>query len=307
MPPRDIEELCRAIVPGAGSVAIEPLGAGLLSETYRVERSGEKYTLKIAAAHRPDLGMDLAWEARLLERAAATGLAPRVCYCDPASTVLLAQWVPGRPWSQDAKDPANLRRIAALLRRVHALEIPLPPRAISPSRWIELHAAALAEQPLTADAECKAELKLVDPRLRAAAAARVKELAGFAPPPLVVCHSDLHALNLIEQNDALILLDWEYAHAADPFWDLAGWSANNDLQAEAQRQLLSDYRQGSALAGDWQRFRLLLWLYDYVCLLWSQLYLCARVEAARGEGAKAVAERARLLDARLHLTAHYAA
>jgi thiamine kinase-like enzyme len=297
MPPRDIEELCRAIVPGAGSVAVEPLGAGLLSETYRVERSGEKYTLKVAAAHRPDLGMDLIWETRLLERASIAGLAARVCYFDPASTVLLAQWVAGRPWSQDAKDPANLRRIAALLRRVHALDIPLPPRAISPSRWIELHAAALSEQPSYS----------VDPELRAAAAARVKELAGFAPAPLVVCHSDLHALNLIEQNDALILLDWEYAHATDPLWDLASWSANNDLQAEAQRQLLSDYGGGSPPAGDWRRLRLLLWLYDYVCLLWSQLYLCARVEGARGEGAKAVAERARLLDARLRLAAHYAA
>jgi aminoglycoside phosphotransferase (APT) family kinase protein len=297
MPPRDIEELCRAIVPGAGSVAVEPLGAGLLSETYRVERSGEKYTLKIAAAHRPDLGMDLTWEVRLLERAAMAGLAARVCYFDPASTVLLAQWVAGRPWSQDAKGPANLRRIAALLRRVHALDIPLPPRAISPSRWIELHAAALSGRPSYS----------ADPELSAAGAARVKELAGFAPAPLVVCHSDLHALNLIEQNDALILLDWEYAHATDPLWDLASWSANNDLPAESQRQLLSDYGGGPPPAGDWRRFRLLLWLYDYVCLLWSQLYLCARLEGARGEAAKAVAERARLLDARLHLAAHYAA
>ena len=297
MPPRDIEELCRAIVPGAGSVAVEPLGAGLLSETYRVERSGAKYTLKVAAAHRPDLGMDLAWEARLLERAAAAGLAPAVAYCDPASTVLLAQWAPGRPWSQDAQDPANLRRIAALLRRVHALEIPVPPHAVSPARWMELYAAALSAHPR----------RSVDATLRAAAAARLEELAGFAQAPPVVCHSDLHALNLIEHNAALILLDWEYAHAADPLWDLAGWSANNDLPAESQRQLLSDYGGGAALRSDWQRFRLLLWLYDYVCLLWSQLYLCARAGAARGDGANAVAERARLLDARLRLPAHYAA
>ena len=45
MPRRNIEELCRAIVPGAGGVTVEPLGAGLLSETYRVERGGEKYTI----------------------------------------------------------------------------------------------------------------------------------------------------------------------------------------------------------------------------------------------------------------------
>ena len=43
-------------------------------------------------------------------------------------------------------------------------------------------------------------------------------------------------------------------------------------------------------------------LYDYVCLLWSQLYL-----NVRGTEANGVAERARLLDARLRVPAHYAA
>jgi hypothetical protein len=51
--------------------------------------------------------------------------------------------------------------------------------------------------------------------------------------------------------------------------------------------------------------RLFLWLYDYVCLLWSRLYL--NVLGAQGEAGKGIAERARLLDARLHLPAHYAA
>jgi hypothetical protein len=56
------------------------------------------------------------------------------------------------------------------------------------------------------------------------------------------------------------------------------------------------------MPNQWQRFRLLLALYDYVCLLWSQLYLSVRNSEANG-----VAERARLLDARLRLPAHYAA
>jgi thiamine kinase-like enzyme len=142
--------------------------------------------------------------------------------------------------------------------------------------------------------------------LRAAATACVRQLrelqsaAGLASN--VLCHSDLHALNVIEQNGALILLDWEYAHVADPLWDLAGWSANNDLAAEMQWRALSEYGAGSPAAADWRRLRLTLWLYDYVCLLWSRLYLSRRSEAG-----DEVAERARLLDARLRVPAHYAA
>jgi hypothetical protein len=47
---------------------------------------------------------------------------------------------------------------------------------------------------------------------------------------------------------------------------------------------------------------LLMWLYDYVCLLWSDLYSNAR----RG-GENGIRKRATLLDARLRVPAHYAA
>jgi hypothetical protein len=88
---------------------------------------------------------------------------------------------------------------------------------------------------------------------------------------------------------------------------VAGWCANNDLEAAIQDSLLTCYLGHAPTSSQWQRFRLLLALYDYVCLLWSQLYLTVRGTAAQGEGANAVARRARLLDARLRLPANYAA
>jgi thiamine kinase len=292
MPQHEIEELCRAVVPGSGAVTVEMLGTGLLSNTYRVARDGAVYTLKVAAERGLGLEADLGWEARLLEQAAAAGIAPPVANCDATRRVLLTRWIAGRPWSnEDAADSTSLSRVAQLLRRVHALEIPQPPRRVSPAQWMATYTAALAQRNLDAG----------DPLLRALAAARVQQLSQIAVAPSVVCHSDLHALNLIEQNEALILLDWEYAHVADPFWDLAGWSANTDLPAESQWRLLTEYGGSSPASGDWQRLRLNLWLYDYVCLLWSRLYI------GTGASGTAVTERARVLDARLRLPAHYAA
>jgi thiamine kinase len=290
---RDVEELCRGVVPGGGVVAVEPLSAGLLSDTYRVARDDAAYTLKIAAEHGLQLGADSTWEVQLLEKAAAAGFAPNVICADPARQVLLTRWVAGRPWSnEDGKDRASVGRIAKLLRRVHALEVPVPSRCISPAQWMEIYTAALAQRALEAG----------DSSLRAAAAARVRQMEQLVPAASVVCHSDLHALNVIDQGEALILLDWEYAHVADPLWDLAGWSANNDLAAEPQWHLLMDYGGVSPAAADWQRLRLNLWLYDYVCLLWSRLYL-----SVHGEAGNEVGKRARLLDARLRVPAHYAA
>ncbi len=288
----EIERLCGAAVPGAGTIEIKRLGAGLLSETYRVSRDGVAYTLKVAAEHPPDLGVDLPWEVRVLERAASAGVAPRLVFRDLTGAVQLSRWVPGHSWvSRESAVPANLERIAALLRRVHALAVPLPARSVTPLQWMGIYDEALLRRTSAAS----------DPELRKAALTRAQalELPGAAG---VVCHSDLHAMNLIEEDDSLILLDWEYAHVTDPLWDLAGWCANNDFEADVQRALLIRYLGIAPNSRQWQRFRLLLALYDYVCLLWSRLYLTVRDTAADG-----VAERARLLDARLRLPAHYAA
>jgi thiamine kinase-like enzyme len=288
----EIAHLCRAIVPGAGSVDLQALGAGLISETYRVVRDGITYTLKVAAEPR-ELCLDLSWEARVLERAGGIGLAPRLEYCDLDAAVLLSRWAMGHSWVADeARAAANVDSIAALLRRVHALAIPMPPRELSPLQWIHTYDAALSRRTSPPG----------DPALRSAALARTQAWDELPRAVGVVCHSDLHSQNLLQEGDALILLDWEYAHVTDPLWDVAGWCANNDFEADMQRRLLTSYLGNAPISSQWQRFRLLLALYDYVCLLWSQLYLTVRHEGTNG-----VAERARLLDARLRLPAHYAA
>jgi thiamine kinase-like enzyme len=288
----EIERLCHAIVPGAGRIDLASLGAGLISATYRVARDGVAYTLKVAAEHRPELHLEPAWEVRVLELAGSVGLAPRLAYFDPDSAVLLTRWAEGRSWiSHEAAAPANIEKIAGLLRRVHALAVPMPARLVAPLQWIKFYDEALSRR-----ASYRG-----DPALRGDAQVRAQAWAKLPRAIGVVCHSDLHAMNLIQQDDSLILLDWEYAHVTDPLWDLAGWCANNDFDAQVQWSLLTHYLGSAPSSSQWPRFKLLLALYDYVCLLWSQLYLSVLGEA------NGVAERARLLDARLRLPAHYAA
>ena len=289
----EIECLCQAIVPGSGSVDLTALGAGLISETYRVVRDGVAYTLKVAAEHRPDLRLDLAWEVRVLELAGSVDLAPRLVYFDPDNAVRLTRWAEGRSWvSHEVAAAANLEKIAALLRRVHDLALPMPARRVTPLQWIKIYDEALSRRTAAPS----------DPVLRSATLGRAEALLELPRVVGAVCHSDLHAMNLIQQDDSLILLDWEYAHVTDPFWDLAGWCGNNDFGVEVQWSLLTHYLGNAPISSQWPRFRLLLALYDYVCLLWSQLYLSVRCAEANG-----VAERARLLDARLRVAAHYAA
>jgi thiamine kinase-like enzyme len=297
MPPGDLERLCLAVVPGTGAVEIQSLASGLMSATYKVVRDGAAYALKTGAERGAEFGaacgLGIAWEARLQESAARAKLAPPPVYVDPQHAVLLSQWMPGRPWLvEDVKQPRNMVRIANLLRRVHALPVPASPCVMNPRAWVSLYGAALSRQ----------GVRISDAPLKSAADERMRELAELPPAPGVLCHSDLHLQNLLEDGETLVLLDWEYAHVADAFWDLAGWAANNDFDPQSQRDLLRSYLGGAPSAADCGRLRLLMWLYDYVCLLWIGLYL-----NTRPAGAKALAQRATLLDARLRLPAHYAA
>jgi thiamine kinase-like enzyme len=295
MPADDLERLCLAVIPGTGAVEIQPLATGLISETYRVVRNEVAYALKAAVKHGTDLsldlGMHLGWEARVLDCAASSGLAPPLAYVDPKRAVLVSRWVAGHPWSPETAGSAKMRKIGELLRRVHALRIPASPRVMGPLSWVRLYGAALSRTG-----------RSVESTLRASADLRLHEFAQLTPAVGVVCHSDLHRMNLLQDGEMLILLDWEYTHVCDPFWDLAGWAANNDFEAQSQRALLTSYLRTEPAEPEWLRLRLLMWLYDYVCLLWSELYL-----SARGGGADEIARRATLLDARLRVPANYAA
>jgi thiamine kinase-like enzyme len=325
MPLFELESMVSRHVPGEGELEIQRLSDGLVNETYRVLRGGRAYALRVAATNFYELGLDRAWEARVLERAAAADLAPVLEYCDPQRGILIARWVDGRLWSPvDVRRQSNIARVAELMRRIHGLPIPMPARAMSPSKWIEYYGAALGRRSAIPSRHMPKDVSAgtsAQPphawgarELSAAAARRLAALAALPSVDPVVCHSDLHTLNLVDRGNSLVLLDWEYAHAADPLWDLAGWSANNDLEDNLKLDLLASYTGRPPTRNECLRLQLLGWLYDYVCLLWSELYLARHrgeppgvdapaapgVDCSAADTSGGIAARARLLAARLH-------
>ncbi len=307
MQPDSPEGVAARHVPGVGDPEVHRLGAGLVNETYRVLRDGRAYAMRLRVSNSDELGLDSAWEARVLERAAAADLAPATEYCDPRRGILIARWADGRAWTaSDTRRPQNIVKMAEFLRRIHALPLPTPARSMSPAKWIDHYGAAEGRIPAgaVAGAPAAAAAAHAAALLRPAAARRLAALAALPSAQSALCHSDLHTLNLIDRGGSLILLDWEYAHASDPLWDLAGWGANNDFEDELMHELLASYTGGRPTDHEYSRLRLLRWLYDYVCLCWSELYLHLRHGgrlgvAAQGHATEGVAARALGLAARL--------
>jgi thiamine kinase-like enzyme len=280
MQPAELERIAARTVPGSGPVEISRLGSGSVNASYRVGRAGRLHVLRIAGTG-PLQALDRAWEARVLEVASAAGVAPKIEYSDPLAGILVARWVDGRSWSPaEARSRENSARIASLVRRIQAQPLPAAPRIMSPAAWIDQYASR----------GCASEQLL-----RARADALLAALAGFPAAAGVLCHSDLHRMNLIDGDASLVALDWEYSHVSDPLWDLAGWSSNNDLEPDLRHELLTGYLGRAPHAPEWARLQVLAGLYDYLCLLWSELYL----RQSPGGADPAVPARMQLLEARL--------
>ena len=217
-------------VPGEGAIVIEPLGAGLVNESYRVARGGRRYSLRVPAPHAAELGLDRGWECRVLERAAAAGIAPVVECCEPREGILVTRWVEGRAWTS-----AEVRRAAehrAAWRNSHGAftRCPCPQgaRMMSPAAWIAYYQEALIRHGArTPGIRCSTRGRRSSCNRQATA--RLAALAASPPLAPVLCHSDLHPQNVVVGDHGLVLLDWEYAHVSEPLWDLAGWICNNDL------------------------------------------------------------------------------
>jgi thiamine kinase-like enzyme len=297
MPPNPFEELAARWVPGEGPVRVLPLTNGLVNQSCRVWRAGREYSLRITAVEGLEFGLDRRWECAVRERTGTAGLAPTVVCCQPRRGLLIAEWAMGGTWeAEETREPGNIDAMARLLRRVHALEIPQPARCMHPGDWIARYRTALVAHARAApgpssgpDAEPLREAVLSN-----ASEAYLARLAQDPKSGAVLCHSDLHRQNLLI-GDRTLLLDWEFAHVSQGLWDLGGWAANNDwTEAEAAR-LLSGYLQRPPRTAEFERLATWTWLYDYVCLLWSELYLVRRPGAASTE----IRARAKVLAARL--------
>lgn len=283
-----LHELARRHVPGSGPVDITLLQTGVVNASYRVLRDGGCYALRVGNAATAELGMDREWERRVLQQVSRARIAPDVEVCVPSEAVLVTRWVTGTTWSEDeAGSPRATELITQLMRRIHAVRAPVLARAMTPVRWIEFYRKALTGYAL--DAGTAGALSTLGERSRL----QQQIYQRLGPRAATLCHSDLHRLNLLESDAGMTVLDWEYAHVGDPFWDLAGWITMNDgVPAETLMRL---YLGRSPMQDEYRRLDVLTWFFDYVGFLWCHLYACTRGSGASAE----ILQRARVLEARL--------
>jgi len=226
--------LAALLGPAAKTVEPRKLGGGIGHVSYLVTLPEQSYVLRLKRdSSAPTLGLEE--EFALLREAAAAGITAEPLRMDAATGALLIRFISRATTmtKAGAREPANIARLAALLRRLHGIAAVL--RDFEPLRHAETYLSAAARhRPLTPREQ---RLALELRTLAADYAARY--------PPSVVCHNDLVAANILDADD-LVLIDFEYAARAAPILDLASLVAMNDYAEKDCRELLRAYFGSSA-------------------------------------------------------------
>lgn len=238
----EILKLLRSVpeLADAGDIAVEPLtGVQSLNNTSwivttRRSRSAAKFVLRLPtpgrAAH---LGIDRAHEAAAARAAADVGIGPEVVFCDVASGNMLTRWVEGRAWNgEDLREPENSRRMAELLRLMHAVtDVPGKPGAVY--RRIR-HLIDGAER---LGLETPAHLPEALHRLDDLEACLAEVTGGRAS----LNHNDLWANNILSGDRRIWFVDWEFAGSGDGLYDLACVSMSGGYGPREEARLFGEY------------------------------------------------------------------
>ncbi len=244
------EAIAARVWPGR-EVDVEPLGGGITNHNFKVSLGGDAYVVRIGGDRTELLGIDRRAEEAAARAAAAVGVGPEVVAFVDGS--LVTRFVEGEPVPvAQMREPATLREVAALLRRVH--EGPAFPARFDAFRVVESYRDTAAAHGVTAPGY-----------------AGVKETADrierrLGPQPGRPCHNDLLTANFIRSPDGIRIVDWEYAGTGDHFFDLANFAVNNELDADGE---LLDAYFGESRAQFAEHLALMRFMSDFREAMWG--------------------------------------
>ncbi len=214
-----------------GAPVVSPLSGGMTNRNFQVQDAQGRHVVRLGEDV-PHHGIDRAHELAVSRAAHAAGLSPEIEYAEPGAVVM--QFIEGTTLTpHDVRQPDRLETIAALIRRCH-WNIPshLDPteREFCPFNTVRRYSTILHAQ---SSPWCGELDELLDWNRR---------LEGQCPSRVLAFgHNDLLAGNLIDDGRRLWLIDWDYAAYSRPLFDLANLATNNELEPDAEAQLVSAY------------------------------------------------------------------
>jgi thiamine kinase-like enzyme len=253
-----VEAAVERVWPGR-SLRLEELSGGITNHNVKVSFDGEgPYVLRIAGRDTVVLGIDRQVEHEATLAAAELGVGPEVIRFVEPEGWLVTRFIEGSPIPLERmRDPETLARVAETLRTVHSG----PPVSGS------FDSFGVVEDYFAIARSRGAE----DPPDYAWAHALARRIERQrSTQALRLCHNDLLNANFIDDGERIRIVDWEYAGLGDPFFDLANFAINHELDPESRQALLEAYF-GELRDDDEMALELMRFMSDFREAMWGVL------------------------------------
>jgi aminoglycoside phosphotransferase (APT) family kinase protein len=211
------------------------LPGGMTNRNWRVTRGAESCVVQVQldedAALR--LGIDRNRQRRAHDYAAQAGIAPPVLLRRPDLRVQICSWQEGRELpGPGERGPGVVRELGATLRVLHDGPCDEGMFAADPDCFTGTHSLRAAARAIVPEGAAAFDFAI--PLL-----ARIQEVRGPFSPALT--HNDLLPGNILCGPDGVRLIDFEYAAAGDPLYDLGDLAGKNDFGPEEIAVLVEAY------------------------------------------------------------------
>ena len=208
---------------------IEALSGGLTNHSFLVEAGTYRAVVRINAENSLSLGIDRRREQDILAQLDTTGCVPATWFI--SDEVLVSEYVLGRCWdASDLHNKTNRQKIRKILQKIQA--VPLP-EGSQPRKYLAYCQHYIQQLPLAIQTS---EQLFIDELLEAA---NIIDQGSWTP---VISHHDLVPENIIETNQRLFLLDWEYAAYGHPAIDVL--RVGGDVSSDPDAACIKILQQG---------------------------------------------------------------
>lgn len=214
----------------SGAVTCAALAGGLTNRNYLVRDGEEQFVVRLCD-DRQFLGIDRRNERLCQIAACEAGGAPEVTHSEEG--ILVSRFLDAKTLADDdLQDPALLVRLAEIMRQIHSAGEQLTGELLffCPFQTIRTYTQTAREHSAVLPPDID---QLVEDSRRLS-----RRMSPFRP---TLCHNDLLAANIMDDDERLWLVDWEYAGIGNPLFDLAGVSANAGLSDQLEFQLIEAY------------------------------------------------------------------
>ena len=256
-----VKELLKASGRDDDYVAIERLG-GMTNHSYKVTlANGEELLVRIPGEGTEEL-INRRDERKSMELACSLGIDAELYYFDDAGHKVMRFIRDPQPMSEEVmRRRENILQAAGIFRRLHCSG------ADTGVRFEVFEMAALYERIIR---ESGVAFYPDYPEVKNTVESIKAEVDRDGEAPRVPCHNDSLVGNwVLDGNDKLYLIDWEYSGMNEAMWDLSCLSIEAGYGTKEDEELLDAYYGRKASVDEKRRFVAAKLYVDYLWTLWG--------------------------------------